>query len=54
MTMKKALLFTIALLAVSMAMAQAQHKYEIKCAIVKTVTENSGGQKSYTTLWFDD
>lgn len=52
--MKKALTLIIGLLAVTFAMAQAPHKYEIKCAIVKTVTENSNGQKSYTTLWFDD
>ena len=54
MTMKLALFFTLALLVVFMSLAQAQHKYEIKCAIVKTVTENSNGQKSYTTLWFDE
>ena len=52
--MKKALILIIGLLTVTFAMAQAPHKYEIKCAIVKTVTENSNGQKSYTTLWFDD
>lgn len=52
--MNKAITLTIGLLAITVAMAQAPHKYGIKCAIVKTVTENSGGQKSYTTLWFDD
>lgn len=52
--MKKAISLLFGLLAVTVALAQAPHKYEIKCAIVKTVTENSAGQKSYTTLWFDD
>ena len=52
--MKKAITLTIGLLATAMLLAQAPHKYEIKCGIVKTVTENSAGQKSYTTLWFDD
>lgn len=35
------------------ALAQAPRKYGIKCAIVKTVTDN-GGRKSYNTLWFDN
>ncbi|MCR5325858.1 MAG: hypothetical protein K6E37_03800 [Bacteroidales bacterium] len=52
--MKKAFSILLCVLAATAVLAQAPHKYGIKCAIVKTVTENSGGQKSYTTLWFDD
>ena len=42
------------LLAASLAFSQTPHKSGIKCAVVKTVTENRGGVKSYNTLWFDD
>ena len=52
--MKKSFSILLCVLAATAAIAQTPHKYGIKCAIVKTVTENSGGQKSYTTLWFDD
>ena len=52
--MKKTFSILLCVLAATAALAQTPHKYGIKCAIVKTVTENSGGQKSYTTLWFDD
>ena len=51
--MKKMLLLAAALCLTAGALAQAPHKYGIKCGIVKTVTD-SDGRKSYTTLWFDD
>lgn len=52
--MKKTLTIALCLAAAAAAFAQAPHKYGIKCAIVKTVTENANGMKSYNTLWFDD
>ena len=52
--MKKVLTIALCLLTLASAFAQNTHKYGIKCAIVKTVTENANGQKSYNTLWFDD
>ena len=52
--MKKVLTIALCLLTLSSAFAQTSHKYGVKCAIVKTVTENANGQKSYNTLWFDD
>lgn len=51
--MKKLLLAAALLLVAAGAIAQAPHKYGIKCGIVKTVTDASG-RKSYTTVWFDD
>lgn len=52
--MKRAFILVFCVLATAVALAQTPHKYGIKCAIVKTVTENANGQKSYNTLWFDD
>lgn len=52
--MKKMLLLAAALCLTAGALAQAPHKYGIKCGIVKTVTVNKYGTKSYNTTWFDD
>ena len=52
--MKKVFVLIFCLFTVSLIYAQGPRKYGIKCAIVKTVTENANGQKSYNTLWFDD
>ena len=52
--MKKVFVLILCLFTVSLIYAQGPRKYGIKCAIVKTVTENANGQKSYNTLWFDD
>ena len=52
--MKRVFVLILCLFAVSLVFAQGPRKYGIKCAVVKTVTENAGGQKSYNTLWFDD
>ena len=51
--MKRFITTAVLLLIAAGLFAQAPHKYEIKCGIVKTVTDN-GGRKSYNTLWFDD
>ena len=52
--MKKVFVLILCLFAVSWVFAQGPRKYGIKCAVVKTVTENANGLKSYNTLWFDD
>ncbi len=52
--MRRVISLVIGLLAVTAVFAEVPHKYGIKCAVVKTVTENAGGQKSYNTIWFDN
>ncbi|MBO4476342.1 MAG: hypothetical protein J5737_06450 [Bacteroidales bacterium] len=51
--MKKLLIAAALVLVAAGALAQAPHKYGIKYGIVKTVTD-AGGQKTTTTLWFDE